>query len=63
MIIELTSSKSKIVFQPLPEDDPVQRQPDISFARKALTWKPSVTLEEGLKETIRYFKRLIQGDL
>jgi UDP-glucuronate decarboxylase len=63
MIIELTSSKSKIVFQPLPEDDPVQRQPDVSFARKALTWKPSVTLEEGLKETIRYFKRLIQGDL
>jgi UDP-glucuronate decarboxylase len=62
LVIELTSSKSKIVFQPLPEDDPIQRQPDISFARKALTWKPSVTLDEGLKETIGYFKRLLQGN-
>ncbi|TNF55636.1 SDR family oxidoreductase [bacterium] len=63
MVIELTSSKSKIVFQPLPEDDPIQRQPDISFAKKVLSWKPSVPLEEGLKETINYFKNLMKGNL
>lgn len=62
MVIELTSSKSKIIFQPLPEDDPIQRQPDISFAKKVLSWKPSVPLEEGLKETINYFKSLVEGN-
>jgi UDP-glucuronate decarboxylase len=62
MVIELTSSKSKIIFQPLPEDDPIQRQPDISFAKKVLSWKPSVPLEEGLKETINYFKSLMEGN-
>lgn len=62
MVIELTSSKSKIVFQPLPEDDPIQRQPDISFANKVLSWKPSVPLEEGLKETINYFKSMMKGN-
>jgi UDP-glucuronate decarboxylase len=57
-IIKLTKSKSKIIFKPLPEDDPVQRQPDISKANKILNgWKPSVPLEEGLLITIDYFKK------
>lgn len=56
-IIELTGSKSKISFLPLPADDPAQRQPDISLARKMLNgWEPKVTLDEGLKKTIEYFK-------
>ncbi len=59
MVIELTKSRSKIVFKPLPEDDPVQRQPDISLAKKVIKWKPTVSLQDGLKETIKYFKRLL----
>jgi UDP-glucuronate decarboxylase len=55
-IISLTSSKSKLEFQPLPKDDPTQRKPDISLAREKLNWEPKVTLEEGLLETIRYFQ-------
>jgi len=55
-IIELTDSKSKIIFKPLPEDDPKQRQPDIEKAKKYLNWKPSINLEEGLKKTIEYFR-------
>lgn len=58
-IIELTDSKSKIVFKPLPEDDPAQRQPDITLAKKVLNWEPKVSLEDGLKETIAYFKNLL----
>lgn len=58
-IIELTDSKSKIVFLPLPEDDPKQRQPNISLARKELLWKPHTQLEVGLKNTIAYFKGII----
>lgn len=54
----LTGSPSEIVFKPLPSDDPVQRQPDITLARKALDWAPSVRLEEGLVRTIEYFDRL-----
>lgn len=57
-VIELTKSKSKIVFNPLPQDDPVQRQPNITLAKKALKWKPEVSLEDGLKETIAYFRKL-----
>jgi UDP-glucuronate decarboxylase len=57
-IIELTGSKSKIVFKPLPQDDPTQRKPDIKLAGKALKWKPKVKLEDGLKETINYFREL-----
>ncbi|MEO8857328.1 MAG: SDR family NAD-dependent epimerase/dehydratase, partial [Burkholderiaceae bacterium] len=49
---------SKLVYQPLPSDDPRQRQPDISLARDRLGWQPSVALEDGLKETIAYFRRL-----
>jgi UDP-glucuronate decarboxylase len=55
-ILKLTRSKSKIVHQPLPSDDPKQRQPDITLARKHLKWKPKVPLAEGLKKTIAYFK-------
>jgi UDP-glucuronate decarboxylase len=54
-IIELTNSKSKIIFKELPSDDPKQRQPDITLARKALNWEPAVQLEKGLKMTIDYF--------
>lgn len=56
LVIKLTNSKSKVITLPLPEDDPVQRQPDISFAKKILGWEPSIQLEEGLKKTIHYFK-------
>jgi UDP-glucuronate decarboxylase len=59
IVIRLTSSKSKIVFMPLPSDDPMQRQPDISLARKILDWEPKVQLEEGLLKTIEYFKGII----
>ena len=55
-IIELTNSKSEIVFRPLPEDDPKVRQPDITLARKLLGWEPKVGLEEGLRFTIDYFR-------
>mmetsp|Transcript_951 Transcript_951/g.2458 ORF Transcript_951/g.2458 Transcript_951/m.2458 type:complete len:406 (-) Transcript_951:40-1257(-) len=58
MVIELTGSKSKIVYLPLPGDDPKQRRPDISRARKHLDWEPKTQLREGLKKTIAYFKAL-----
>jgi UDP-glucuronate decarboxylase len=54
-VIELTQSNSKLIYQPLPENDPVQRQPDISLADKILGWRPTVELEEGLRHTIQYF--------
>ena len=56
MVIKLTNSKSKIVFKPLPQDDPKQRQPDITKAKKHLKWEPKIELKDGLKETIKYFK-------
>ena len=56
MIIEMTGSKSKLVFMPLPKDDPTRRKPDISLAKEKLGWEPQVMLEEGLKSTIEYFK-------
>lgn len=55
-IVALTGSSSKIVYKPLPEDDPRQRQPDISLAKKTLDWEPHVSLEEGLGKTIEYFR-------
>jgi dTDP-glucose 4,6-dehydratase len=55
-IIRATHSRSKIVFKPLPQDDPKQRQPDITRARKYLKWEPKVGLAEGLKDTIAYFR-------
>ncbi len=61
MVLRLTGSKSKLVKQPLPQDDPKQRQPDIELAKSTLGWEPKVSLEDGLKETIAYFKRLLQA--
>ncbi|UUY09154.1 SDR family oxidoreductase [Pseudomonas sp. J452] len=58
-IIGLCGSASRLSFMPLPEDDPRQRQPDISLARERLNWQPSVALEEGLQETIRYFQQVL----
>ncbi|MDZ7623251.1 MAG: GDP-mannose 4,6-dehydratase [Ignavibacteriaceae bacterium] len=58
-IIELTSSKSKIIFEELPVNDPKVRQPDITKARTKLGWEPKVSRREGLKKTIQYFKELI----
>jgi UDP-glucuronate decarboxylase len=60
LVLKLTASKSKIVFQPLPQDDPKQRQPDIALAKKVLGWEPKVKLEDGLKETIAYFRTTVQ---
>lgn len=58
-IIELTGSRSEVVFKDLPHDDPLQRRPDISLARKSLNWEPRIQLEEGLMNTIHYFQKLI----
>lgn len=61
IVVKLTKSKSKVVYLPLPEDDPVQRQPDISLARKVLNnWEPDIQLEQGLINTITYFKNIIK---
>lgn len=60
-IIELTGTNSKIIFKPLPEDDPNQRQPDISLAKQKLKWKPAIQLEEGLRKTITYFENLLNS--
>jgi UDP-glucuronate decarboxylase len=60
-VVELSGSKSKIVFKPLPQDDPMQRQPDITLAKERLRWEPTIALEEGLKKTIEYFENLIKG--
>jgi UDP-glucuronate decarboxylase len=60
-IITLTGSKSKLVYKPLPDDDPKQRQPDITLAKKKLKWKPKVSLEAGLRKTIDYFRKEIEA--
>jgi len=62
MVIELTGSRSKLVFRPLPADDPLQRKPDITVARERLGWEPTVRLEEGLQRTIAYFDGLLGKD-
>jgi UDP-glucuronate decarboxylase len=59
MVIELTNTKSELIFEPLPGDDPTQRCPDISMAKKVLDWEPKVQLEEGLRKTIPYFEKFI----
>jgi nucleoside-diphosphate-sugar epimerase len=56
IVLELTGSKSKIVYRPLPEDDPLQRRPDITKARELLGWEPAVELRDGLVRTIDWFK-------
>jgi UDP-glucuronate decarboxylase len=58
-VIELTGSKSKILQQPLPQDDPKQRRPDITEAKRMLNWEPKIQLEEGLKKTIDYFQKVV----
>lgn len=58
-VIQLTGSKSKLTFLPLPSDDPLQRKPDISEAKKMLDWEPKIHLEEGLIKTINYFKTVV----
>ena len=58
MVLELTGSRSKLVFKPLPADDPTQRQPDIGLARKRLDWEPKVPLREGLIKTIEWFRSI-----
>ena len=58
-ILKLTGSKSKLSHMPLPADDPMQRKPDITLAKKELGWEPTIPLEEGLKRTIEYFKTIV----
>ena len=58
-VIEITNSTSQIIFKPLPQDDPLQRKPDITLAKEKLNWNPSIQLEEGLIKTIEYFKKKI----
>ncbi len=62
MVLKLTGGRSSIVFKPLPQDDPTQRQPDITLARHALGWEPKVPLAEGLERTVAYFKTLLHTD-
>lgn len=59
LIIKMTDSKSKIIHKPLPQDDPIQRKPDITLAEKELNWKPTTDIEIGLQKTIEYFKTKI----
>ena len=59
-VIELTGSSSTLIFKPLPEDDPKQRQPDISMAKDRLKWSPTIELDEGLTKTISYFDELLK---
>jgi len=58
-VLSLTKSSSRLVFRPLPQDDPMQRQPDISLAGKVLGWEPKVALDEGLEKTITYFRTIV----
>lgn len=60
LVIEITQSKSEIVYKSLPEDDPIQRRPDISLAKEKLNWEPHVNLAEGLEKTVDYFRRVLE---
>jgi UDP-glucuronate decarboxylase len=59
IILELTNSKSKLVYKDLPSDDPKRRRPDITLAKKKLSWEPKTTLKDGIQQTISYFSDLI----
>jgi UDP-glucuronate decarboxylase len=61
-ILDLTSSRSRIVHRPLPQDDPRQRRPDISEANRILGWRPTVPLREGLRHTIAYFEKMLADE-
>ncbi len=61
-ILSMTGSSSRIIYKPLPADDPVQRRPDITRANTLLSWKPEVSLEDGLSKTIAYFRKLLDDD-
>jgi UDP-glucuronate decarboxylase len=61
MVIRMTGSKSKIIYLPLPQDDPRQRKPDITLARKELDWEPTIGLEKGLEKTIEYFRMVLNN--
>jgi len=61
-VIAMTGSRSKVVYKPLPLDDPMQRQPDITVARKELGWHPEIQFEEGLERTINYFEKIVKSD-
>ena len=60
-LIRMTGSRAKIIFKPLPQDDPTQRKPDIRLARETLGWQPKIPLEEGIEKTIAYFRSVITG--
>jgi UDP-glucuronate decarboxylase len=60
LVIEMTNSKSELVFMPLPADDPTRRKPDITVAREKLGWEPKVKLSDGLKPTIEYFDQMLK---
>ena len=60
IILEMIGGKSKLVFKPLPQDDPKQRQPDITYAQKTLSWMPQIKLEQGLEKTIDYFRNFLK---
>ena len=62
IIIELTKSKSQLIYKELPPDDPVQRQPDITFARNILKWQPKTNVKDGLQKTIKYFKAVVKNE-
>ena len=59
LVLELTGSTSPIIYEPLPADDPTQRQPDITLARELLDWEPQVPLRDGLTKAIAYFKSVL----
>jgi len=61
IIIDMTNSKSDVIYKPLPQDDPIQRQPDISLAKEKLGWSPDIELDQGLAKTIEYFKEIISN--
>ncbi len=62
LVIKMTNSKSEIIYQPLPADDPRQRRPDITLAKEKLGWAPSVPLEAGLQKTIEYFRKVLENE-